>query len=123
MRTHQNRTYRKPETTSGDLSTPVTFYEKTDGGFMPGESTKGKLFFCMAEMYQASIKDYEIVNTTNAEYVITILIPHPREDYIPQYSHFFEIDELMYKDVTFNLQSIAPKDEKLLKIVGVAYGS
>lgn len=115
--------YQRRETSTGDMKTPITFYKKIDGGFMPGESPGNeKLYFCMAEMYQASIKDYEIVNTSNAEYVITILIPYPREDYIPQYDHFFEVDELMYRDVTFNLQSIAPKDD-FLKIVGVAYGS
>ena|SRR5690625_3004303 len=114
--------YQRRETTTGDLNTPVTFYRKTDGGFMPGEVSKEKLYFCMAEMYQASIKDYEIVNTTNAEYVITILIPNPRESYLPQYNHHFEIDDILYQDVVFDLQSIAPKDD-LLKIVGVAYGS
>lgn len=114
--------YQRLETTTGDMNTPVTFYEKTDGGFMPGESGKNKLYFCMAEMYQASTKDYEIVNTSNAEYVITILIPNPREDYIPKYNHHFEIDDIMYEGVVFDLQSIAPKGG-LLKIVGVAYGS
>lgn len=114
--------FQRRETSTGDMNTPVTFYKKTDDDWMPGETTKEKLYFCMAEMYQASIKDYEIVNTTNAEYVITILIPAPRESYLPKYDHHFEVDELMYKDVVFNLQSIAPKDD-LLKIVGVAYGS
>lgn len=114
--------FKRRETTTGDMNTPVTFYEKTDGGWMPGEGGKSEMYFCMCEMYEASVKDYEIVNTTNAEYVITILMPNPQEDYIPQYSHFFEVDELMYKNVVFNLQSIALKDD-LLKIVGVAYGS
>ena len=114
-------TYKPPETTAGDLNTPVTFIGMTGGGYMPGDEELGDLYFCMAEHYEASIKDYEIVNTTNARYVVTILIPHPREDYTPKNEHFFKLEDIMYDDVLFNIESIAPKDNGLLKLVGVAY--
>lgn len=114
-------TYKAPETTAGDLNTPVTFVGMTGGGYMPGDEVLGDLYFCMAEHYEASIKDYEIVNTTNARYVVTILIPHPREDYIPKNDHFFKLEDIMYDDVLFNIESIVPKDSGLLKMVGVAY--
>lgn len=125
MRTPTNRHYQRPETTSGDLNTPVTFYVEGGGGWGPGGDTeKEQLYFCMAEHYEGSIKDYEVVNTENAEFVVTILIPHPREDYIPEYKHWFELEDIMYTGKTFNIQSIAPAKQKgLLKLVGVAYGS
>lgn len=123
MRTPTNRHYKRPETTSGDLDTPVTFYEMGDGGYMPGDEEKVELYFCMAEHYEASIKDYDIVNTTNARYVVTILIPHPREDYTPKNEHFFELEDIMYSNVTFDIENISPRDDGLLKLVGVAYDS
>lgn len=122
MKPNQNNIYQPPETSSGDLSTPVRFIGMVDEGWMPDdEPVQKELYFCMAEMYQASIKDYEIVNTTNAQFVVTILIPNPRQDYIPKYNHHFEIEDLMYQDAVFNIESIAPKNDRILKIVGVAY--
>lgn len=116
--------YKAPETTSGDLDTPTTLWREGSGGFLPGDSSEPeKKYFCMAELYDASVKDYESVNTINAEYVVTILIPHPYTDYIPKQKDQFTVEDYMYTDVKFNVQKVAPKNEWLLKIVGVAYSN
>jgi hypothetical protein len=72
-------------------------------------------------MYEASIKDYDALNTTDLEYAITLKIPHPREDYIPRKGHAFEVEELLYKDVIFDIENIAPAGDGMLKIVGASY--
>ena len=114
--------YKPPETTSGDLNTPVTFFTEGNGGFIPGQKTEEDLYFCLAEMYEASVKDYEAVDTTNAEYIITLLFPNPHTDYSPKYNHLFKIDNHMYQDIKFKVQKISPQNN-LIKVVGVSYVS
>lgn len=114
--------FKLPESTSGDKNVPTTFFVKGQGGFLPGEESENfQKYFCMAELYEASIKDYENVNTDNAEYVVTILIPDPYTDYKPSHKDLFTVDKHMYGDVEFSIENIAPRDERDLKIVGVAY--
>lgn len=116
------RLYKPAEILSSDYNTPTNFYRKGEGGFYPGQSSEPEhVFFCMSDMYQSSIKDYEALNSTNIEYAITLKIPHPGIDYVPKKGDTFKVDELMYKHLSFDIETIAPDGPRELKIVGVSH--
>lgn len=118
-----NFRYKPPESSASDKRTPVTFHDKRSAGFIPGEESLGEeLFFCMAEMYGSSIKDYEALDTTNLEFAMTLIIPNPAPDYKPKLKHEFIVEDPLYDEVIFNIQSFEPNGIAELKIVGAAYG-
>lgn len=122
MRTPNNRHYKRNRVSSGDMNMPVRFLRKTDNGYLPGSDTVEQLYFCEAEMYESSVKDIEKVNMTNAQFVMTLIFPDPYTDYIPEFNHYFYVEDVKYQDVEFNIQTISPYDENKIKVVGVAYG-
>lgn len=112
--------YKADESKASDKNTPVDFYGESTGGFIPGMSEEGKhLFFCMAEMYQSSQKDYDAMRSTNVQYAITLIIPDSRPDYIPTAKHKFKVEDELYQDLIFEVDTVAPTKYGEVKIVGV----
>lgn len=119
----RNIGYKRPDSEASDKRTPTTFYSSAKESFIPTGSTEGEeLFFCMAELYQSSMKDYETLDTTGLEAAVTILIYNPIPDYTPDNTHYFIVDEALYRDKRFEIQTIAPNGPGEIKIVGAAYG-
>lgn len=118
-----NFRYKPPESQASDKRTPVNFHGPKKDSFIPGQEEAGeKLFFCMAEMYESSTKDYEAINTTNMKYAMTLIIPNPYPDYKPGMTNYFMVEYPIYEGVEFNIQNVVPHGVQEIKIVGVAYG-
>lgn len=113
--------YKPPDTGSGELRTPVTFYEYGGSdGPEPGQEEKKKLHFCYAEIYNPSMKDMEIMRTVGTKEGITLKVRDAGKEYIPTNKHFFEIDDYRYEGKAFEIIDVAPdmQNNRFAKIIG-----
>lgn len=112
--------YKQPRLHSGELRTPVTFYEYEEkDGPMPGEKEKKVLFRCFAKIDGIWLKDLERAKQNGTLSEVTFIIRDPIGTYAPSNKHFIEIDDPMNED-HYNITHIQPdvKDRTFLNIVG-----
>ncbi|WP_336866388.1 phage head-tail adapter protein [Peribacillus frigoritolerans] len=112
--------YKPPRVNSGDLRTPITFYEYApNNGPEPGESEKKVLHQAMAKVDHVWLKDMEMAKSNGTLSDITITIRDPQADYIPTNKHFLSIDDAMYRDKRFNIKHVQPdlQNKDFIKIV------
>lgn len=101
--------YKKQDTTTGKLRTPVVFYEYGPGtGPEPGEDQKKRLYSCFAEAYNPSIKDLSILDTKGTKEAVTIRIRDPGKDYIPNNKHSAELEDYRYTGKVFSVVDVRP---------------
>lgn len=86
---------------SGDLRTPVTFYEQTpNDGWEPGNVPTKEVFQAWAQVYGASTKDNVILNSHSYTAGVTIKIRDTQGEFVPSPTkHTVYIDDYRYKDV------------------------
>ncbi|HJE97456.1 MAG TPA: phage head-tail adapter protein [Ligilactobacillus acidipiscis] len=115
-----NEKYQKPKIVTGDLNTPVTFFEyQPSDGPDPSEQEKKTLYSCMALVYNSSMKDREILNAKGAKEGVTIKIRDPHESYIPTNKNKVMINDFRYQNKVWEIQDVAFdfEDNAFLKIV------
>lgn len=117
--------YQAPRLHSGELRTPVTFYEyKPSPGPEPGEQEKRELFSCWAKIDEMWLKDQEVAKSNGTMSDVTIVIRDPLNDYIPTNKHYVSIDDRLYKDVRYNVKHVQPdvQDRNFINIVAEVSG-
>ncbi|WP_317957671.1 phage head completion protein [Oceanobacillus kimchii] len=113
--------YKQPRIHSGQLRTPVTFYEYAPKpGPEPGEQEERVLFECMAKVDKVWLKDLERAKTNGTVSDVTITIRDPHADYIPNDKHYVSIDHPYYKDMKYNVKDVLPdlQQKDFINIVG-----
>lgn len=113
--------YKPPRLKSGDLRTPVTFYEYVEKeGPMPGQKEKKILFQCLAKVDEMWLKDMEIAKQNGTISDVTIIIRDPIGSYIPSNKHYISIDDPLYKDNRYNIKHVQPdvQDRSFINIIG-----
>lgn len=101
--------YKKPRLNSGDLRTPVTFYEYApNDGPEPGEVEKKVLYESMAKVDNVWLKDLEQAKSNGTVEDITITIRDPLDDYIPSNKHYISVDARGYRGKRFNIKTALP---------------
>ncbi|WP_117161339.1 phage head-tail adapter protein [Paraliobacillus sp. X-1268] len=101
--------YKPPRLHSGQLRTPVVFYEYVpNSGPEPGESEKKTLYECMAKIDEVWMKDVELAKSNGTLSDITIVIRDPLQDYVPTDKHYISIDHLQYKNNRYNVKHVQP---------------
>lgn len=113
--------YKPPRLKSGDLRTPVTFYEYTENaGPMPGQKEKKELFKCMAKVDEIWLKDMELAKQNGTVSDVTIIIRDPIGSYVPTNKHYVSIDDPIYKDNRYNIKHVQPdvQDRRFINIIG-----
>lgn len=119
----KNQKYKPKEITTGDLKTPVVFFEfKPSKGPEPGDVKKKELFECFSLAYKPSMKDMDIMRATDTKEGLTIKIRDPQQEYQPTNKHFVEIQDYRYKDQIFNIIDVAydlENNEFIKVILGV----
>lgn len=105
---------------SGDLKTPVTFFQYgPDDSPFPGESELKPVFACYAEVYNVSMKDLEIMKEMNVKRSVTIRIRDTNGEYFPSNKDYVAINDFRYmstvngvtKPIRFNVIDIRPDIE------------
>lgn len=112
--------YKPPRLRSGDLRTPVTFYEyQENDGPMPGEKPKKHLFKCLAKVDEMWLKDMEVAKQNGTISDVTIIIRDPIGSYVPTNKHYLSIDDPIYKDNRYNIKHVQPdvQDRSFINIV------
>ncbi|MFE0506756.1 phage head-tail adapter protein [Peribacillus butanolivorans] len=101
--------YKPPKVNTGDLRTPVIFYEyAANEGPEPGESEKRVLYRTWAKIDNVWLKDLEIAKSNGTLSDITIKIRDPQADYIPNNKHYLSIDAPEYQDKRYNVKHVQP---------------
>lgn len=112
--------YKPPRVSTGDLRTPVIFYEYTpNDGPEPGEMEKRVLYKCWAKVDHVWLKDLELAKSNGTLSDLTITIRDPNADYVPTNKHYLSIDALEYKDNRYNVKHVQPdlQNKKFITIV------
>lgn len=115
-----NPKYKPPKTDVGDLNTPISFFGyKPSSGPEPGDEEDELLYKCWAEVYNPSMKDMEIMNSTGTKEAVTISIRDPHGDYLPINEHKAELDDYRYRDKIWEIVSVGPdvKNNNFIKII------
>lgn len=102
--------YRHPRVHSGELRTPVKFYEyrpKRDSP-LPDEYEYKELYSCMAKVDRVWLKDLERAKSNNTVSDVTLTIRETHGEYIPTNKHYVRIDAIEYKDFVYNITSSQP---------------
>ena len=113
--------YKQPRLHSGELRTPVTFYEYNPvSGPEPGETEKKILYETWAKIDEVWMKDLEQAKATGTVEDITITIRDPMDDYLPTNKHFINVDARGYNQKVFNVKHVFPDPQNngFIKIVG-----
>lgn len=102
--------YRHPRVHSGDLRTPVTFYEyrpKKDSPY-PDEYEYALLYECMAKVDRVWLKDLETAKQNNTISDVTLTIRETHGEYTPTNKHYLKIEAIEYEDFVYNIVSSQP---------------
>lgn len=116
----KNQKYKPKEITTGDLRTPVVFFEFKPGkGPEPGDVKRKELFKCFALAYNPSMKDIEIIKATETKEGLTIKIRDPKQDYQPTNKHFVEVQDYRYENKIFNVVDVSYdlENNEFIKII------
>ncbi|HEY4601257.1 MAG TPA: head-tail adaptor protein [Cerasibacillus sp.] len=112
--------FKKKRINSGDLRTPVVFYEYAPiKGPDPGEKEKRVLYECFAKVETVWAKDLEQAKTTGTVEDLTISIRDPRSDYRPNNKHYVEIDDIYYRGKRYNIKHVQPdlQNKDFIKVI------
>lgn len=77
------------------------------------EAKKDILYSCYAKVYNPSIKDIEILKTTENIGGLTLVIRDPNDSYELSNQHFVEIQNRYYKDKCFNIIEVRPNTPEI----------
>ncbi len=112
--------YKPPRITTGDLRTPVVFFEYVpNDGPEPGQNKKEILHECMAQIYKPSMKDIEILKVNDTADGMTLQVRDTKGAYTPTNKHYVEILDYRYKKKVWNVIDVSYdfEDNRFIKIV------
>ena len=115
------RSYKRQKTNSGDLRTPVQFYEYApNDGPEAGELEKKVLYDAWAKIDEVWLKDLELAKSTGTLSDVTITMRDPLDDYSPTDLHYFSIDARGFRDKRYNVKHVIPslQDNNFIVVVG-----
>lgn len=100
----------KPVTVrSGDLRTPVTFYDLPANKYEPGDFVKPKkVYETYAQVYAPSQKDITMLNNGDASTGVTIKIRNTRGEFTPNHTQRVYIEDYRYSDYLWNVKDVRP---------------
>lgn len=117
-----NPNYKKPKTGAGELKIPVSFFGyKPVIGPEPGDEEQKLLYRATCETYNPSMKDMEVLQSTNTKRSLTIIIRDPMQDYQPTNKHIVEVEDYHFMEddefLRWNIINVSQKEENFLKII------
>lgn len=116
--------YKRQKTNTGDLRTPITFYEYApNDGPEPGEVEKVMLFTAWAKVDGVWLKDVELAKSTGTLSDIIVTIRDPQGSYFPTNKHYLSIDAPEYRNFRYNIKHVDHdlQNKQFIRIVaGVA---
>lgn len=94
---------------TGDLRTPVSFYEYApNDGPEPGEQEKHVLFECFAEVQKVWLRDLEQAKANGTLEDITVRIRDPYGSFTPDNKHYIGVNDRNHFGKRYNIKSVQP---------------
>ena len=118
--------YTPPRAGTGDLNTPIRFYQYAPkSGPEPGEGEDKLLYTAWAKVDNVWMKDLELAKSNGTLSDLTITIRNPQGDYIPTNKHYMDIEVPEYIGKRYNVKQVHPdlQNTGFLTIVGELNGS
>jgi len=115
-----NIEYKRPRITSGDLKTPVHFYEYAPNpGPEPGEQKTKTLYECFGRIDEVWSRDVEQAKANDSLSDLTITIRDTHGEYIPDNKHYVEVDYSVYKGRHYNIKDVQPdaQNRDFIKVI------
>jgi hypothetical protein len=112
--------YKPPRVKTGDLRTPITFYEfAPNEGPEPGESEKQVLYEAWAKIDSVWLKDMEAAKANGTLEDITITIRDPQSDFLPTNKHYIGVNDRNFFNKRYQIKSVQPdmQDKAFITIV------
>ncbi|SEH78402.1 Phage head-tail joining protein [Halobacillus karajensis] len=101
--------YKPPRTHTGELRTPVSFFEsEANEGPMPGESKGETLYSCFAKVDEVWMKDIEVAKANGTLSDVTLTIRDPLSTFRPTNKHHVTIDHSHYQGKTYRIKEVQP---------------
>lgn len=101
--------YKPPRVGTGELRTPVTFFEYApNNGPEPGEVETRELYKAWAKVDSVWLKDLETAKANGTLSDLTITIRDPQGDYYPTNKHYLSVDAREYQGKRYNIKSVQP---------------
>lgn len=101
--------YRGSRLNSGDLRTPISFYEYAPSeGPEAGEEESRVLYECFADVQKVFLRDMEVAKSNGTLEDITVKIRDPLEDFLPDTAHYIGVNDRHYFGKRYNVKSIQP---------------
>lgn len=120
----KQNSYQPQEIKTGQLNTPVYFFDQKQHGPEPGADKGDELFHCLALAYDPSSKDQAILDSHSVTNGLTIKIPDPMGDYIASTDDVVEVQDYRYMntDKTFKQWNVVEvaydfEDNRFVKII------
>lgn len=101
--------HRGAKVNSGDLRTPITFYEfAPNEGPEPGEAEQRILYECWAKVEKVWQRDMEQAKANGTLEDVTLKIRDPQADYLPDNRHYIGINDRAYFGKRYNIKTVQP---------------
>lgn len=99
--------YTAPRVGTGELRTPVIFYEMIPNeGPEPGTAEQKTLFETWAKLDHVWLRDLEQAKANKTLSDVTITIRHPQGEYFPTNRHHIQIQAPGYEDLKYNVEHV-----------------
>ncbi|MGD6873015.1 phage head-tail adapter protein [Sutcliffiella horikoshii] len=112
--------YKPPKVKTGDLRTPVSFFEpQPKEGPEPGEMASRILYEAMAMVDTVWMKDIEVAKANGTLSDITLTIRDPKSTFVPTDKHYLSIDAEGFRDKRYNVKHVQPdlQNRQFIKVI------
>ena len=114
--------YKKPETNTSELRTPVEFYNsKVLDGLDGRDVNFEKVFYTFAKIYSPSLKDLEISTGKSMTAKMTLKIRDPLTSYQPDTKDFVQVNDHRVENKKWQIIDVRPDYDNrdyLIVIIG-----
>lgn len=113
--------HRGNKVNSGDLRTPITFYEfAPNQGPEPGESEKRVLYESWARIDKVWMRDLEQAKANGTLEDITVTIRDPGSSFTPMSGYYIGVNDRNFFGKRYNIKSVQPDMKNIGFIVVIA---
>lgn len=95
--------YKTKKVQSGDLRTPVIFYQYKNEGPYPDDIEEVEVYRCYAETYNPSMKDREILGVNESMQGLSMVIRDPYQSFTPNHKHIVLVEDFRLEQQLFNV--------------------
>ncbi|MDW4295942.1 hypothetical protein QI059_01095 [Staphylococcus saprophyticus] len=98
--------YKSKKVQSGDLRTPVIFYQYKNEGPYPDDVEEVEVHRCYAETYNPSMKDRQILGVNESMQGLSMVIRDAYQSFTPNNRHIVFVEDFRLENPLFNVHEV-----------------